>query len=901
MSDEKKNERFDDKIINKFLLETKELTEKIEFGFDKLNENPEDQELLSSILKQINILNEQAVFFNFKNLEGIAYFIEDIISKLRDGLYLVDPEIINVLFESIDHIKIILGNLLTTKTEGNEDHLEIILKLKILGEKYARKAVQCKTEEKKEVSEEPPPSVEIKNETIIQKEENLMVNQIEEPEIIVPKIEKVKKESVQEKVPDNSTNGEIPSNVQTVTESNIRVDTSLLDNLMNLAGELVLSRNRIVQLASKSDDIELINASQSMNLITTEIQEKIMKTRMQQIGNVFNKFPRVVRDLSKSGGKEVELVLQGAETELDKTILEAIKDPLTHIIRNSIDHGFELPSVRTSKGKPAHGTLTMHAYHQGGQVIIEISDNGAGIDIERVKRKAIENGLIAADRASGMSDRDAMSLLFKPGFSTAEKVTNISGRGVGMDVVKTNIEKLGGTVDIQSEAGEGTVIRIKIPLTLAIIPALIVHSSGERFAIPQINLVELVRLEENDIEKTIEKVGDAEFYRLRGEILPLIRLSEVLNLKPLNGTKTAGTNIVVLVGIGKQFGLIVDGIIDTEEIVVKPMSKHLKNIHLFAGATIMGDGKVALILDVVNLAASEKLQVDREELTQKGEENIDDSARELQSLLLFNVSDYEQFAVPLTLVSRLEKIKVSDIEVTGGKEVIRYRGASMPVIRLENYLSVAPPQMSEEAYIISFELENQNVGFYVSKILDAIETNVVLDKETFKKPGLLGSSIIQNKITLLLDVYTIIEMYDPSWFTRKRKSLSKQKKGHHFKVMIVEDSQFWRTMEQSYLESADYSVLIAENGEEGLSKLLSNHIDLCIVDLDMPVMDGFEMTKQIRAHEKLKNIPLIAITGLTDEADRQKAFDAGVDAYILKLNREEMLNSIEDILEKIKN
>lgn len=699
----------------------------------------------------------------------------------------------------------------------------------------------------------------------------------------------------------NGNVDELSSNEKRGSETNIKVDTNLMDNLMNLAGELVLSRNRIVQLAAQIENPELNNAGQSMSLITTEMQEKIMKTRMQPIGNVFNNFPKIIRELTVKKGKEVQLVLEGSETELDKTILEAIQDPLTYIVRNSIEHGFELPSVRTSKGKPAHGTLTMQAYHQGGQVIIEISDDGAGIDIEKVKKKAIEKGFLTIERAANISNRDLLSLLFKPGFSGEEMVSDISVQSEGLDIVKISIDKLGGTVDIQLEINQGTIIKIKIPLTLAIIPALIVHSSGERFAIPQINLVELVRLEEDDTEKTIEKVGDAEFYRLRGEILPLIRLSEILNLKPLNGTKTAGTNIVVLVGIGKQFGLIVDGIIDTEEIVVKPMSKHLKNIHLFAGATIMGDGKVALILDVVNLAANEKLQVDREELTQKGEENIDDSARELQSLLLFNVSDYEQFAVPLALVSRLEKIKVSDIEVTGGKEVIRYRGSSMPVIRLENYLSVAPPQMSEEAYIISFELENQNVGFYVSKILDAIETNVVLDKETFKKPGLLGSSIIQNKITLLLDVYTIIEMYDPTWFTRKRKSLSKQKKRHHFKVMIVEDSQFWRTMEQSYLESAGYSVLIAENGEEGLSKLLSSHVDLCIVDLDMPVMDGFEMTKQIRAHEKLKHLPLIAITGLPDEKDRQKAFDAGVDAYILKLNREEMLNSIEDILEKIKN
>jgi two-component system, chemotaxis family, sensor kinase CheA len=593
-------------------------------------------------------------------------------------------------------------------------------------------------------------------------------------------------------------------------------------------------------------------------------------------------------------------VLEGSETELDKTILEAIKDPLTHIVRNSIDHGLELPNVRANKSKKPTGTIVMRAYHQGGQVIIEISDDGSGVNPDKVKRKAVEKGLISVEKAAAMSDREAISLIFRAGFSTAEKVTNISGRGVGMDVVKTNIEKLGGIVDVQSEIDNGTVIRIKIPLTLAIIPALVVHSCSERFAIPQVNLVELVRLED---DSSIEKVGEAEFYRLRGEILPLIRLAEVLNLKHKNGHAKYGVNIVVLIGIGRQFGLIVDGIIDTEEIVVKPMSKHLKNIHFFAGATIMGDGKVALILDVVNLATSEKLKVEEsDEFAAKEEFKIEDSTRgELQSLLLFNICETEQFAVPLALVSRLEKIKIPDIEIAGGKEVIRYRGASMPIVRLENYLGVSQPPMNEDAYIIVFELNNQNIGFYVSKIIDAIETKVVMDKETFERRGLLGSSIIQNHITLLLDVYAIIEMFDPTWFTRKRKSNVKERKAQSKRVLLVDDSQFWRTMEQSYLESQGYTVIVGDNGEDGLEKLLSTHADLAIVDLDMPIMDGFELTRRIRSHDKFKSLPIIAVTALTDEEDRQKALDAGVDSYILKLDKEVLLETIDSILDRTVN
>jgi two-component system chemotaxis sensor kinase CheA len=911
MSDVKKNDTgLDDEILKEFLIESRENIDKLDLEFVQLEEKPRDKELLSSIFRSIHTLKGTSGFFDFKNLEGIAHFAEDILSKMRDGLFIANSEIISTILEAIDHIKIILKNLETIKTEGEEDHLELILKIKNLGEMYTRKATQGKTEEKKETQADilPKPTETSEDEEKEMKKTSKKKSKITsaEEEMEKPIVHKTTEEvknltKEMETTPAITTQTtEMPSSIQAVSETAIRVDTSLLDNLMNLAGELVLSRNRIVQLASKMDDPELNSASQSMSLITTEIQEKIMKTRMQPIGNVFNKFPRVVRDLSKAGRKEVDLALEGTETELDKTILEAIKDPLTHIVRNSIDHGIESPDIRTSKGKSVNGTLIMRAYHQGGQVIIEISDDGAGIDPEKVRKKAIEKGMISSEKAASMTDRDAIALVFKPGFSTAEKVTNISGRGVGMDVVKTNIEKLGGTVDIQSEINEGTVIRIKIPLTLAIIPALVVHSCGERFAIPQVNLVELVRLGEDVADKVIEKVGEAEFYRLRGEILPLIRLSEVLNIKPKNGTRSLDINIVVLMGIGRQFGLIVDGIIDTEEIVVKPMSKHLKNIHFFAGATIMGDGKVALILDVVNLATSEKLKVDEDELSRKEELILEETTGELQSLLLFNISESEQFAVPLSLVSRLEKIKNTDIEITGGKEVIRYRNTSMPIVRLENYIGIAPPPEIEEAYIIVFELNNQNIGFFVSKILDAIEVKMALDKETFQRPGLLGSSIIHNKITLLLDVYAIIEMFDPSWFVRKRKSTVREKKSRKIKILLVEDSQFWRAMEQSYLESAGYTVFLGENGEDGLEKLQSTHIDLIIVDLDMPVMDGFEMTRQVRSMEKYKHLPVIAVTALTDDEDRQKAMAVGVDQYILKLDKGVMLESIEDMLEKVK-
>jgi two-component system chemotaxis sensor kinase CheA len=917
MADNSMNENLEDEILQEFLIESRENIDKLDTLFVNLESNPTDKEILSNIFRVVHTLKGTSGFFGLKNLEGISHFAEDILSKVRDGLFGASSDIVSAILEAVDHIKGILDHLEASKTEGEEDHLDIILKLKNISEAYTKKAQsggqsdtkQAEPKKPKEEAEEAPVAQKESAEVEPPKQEESIapvVKATPPPVVEVAPSPALQKQQTDISAPpkgaDKATETVAPAH--SLAENNIRVDTAVLDNLMNLAGELVLSRNRIMQIASKLDNSDLHNASQTMSIITTEMQEKIMKTRMQPIGNVFNKFPRVVRDLAKSSDKEIDLVLEGSETELDKTILEAIKDPLTHIVRNSADHGIETPEVRLKKGKTSNGTLTMRAYHQGGQVNIEIIDDGAGMDPRKIKAVAIDKGVISKERADSISDKDAIMLIFKPGFSTAEKITNISGRGVGMDVVRTNIEKLGGTVDVSSEINKGSVIKIKIPLTLAIIPALVVQCCNEKFAIPQVNLVELVRVRIDEMGNLIEKVGDAEFYRLRGEILPLIRLQDSLYLERVDGGEIYGISIVVLSGAGRQFGLIVDGIVDTEEIVVKPLNKHMKDIHFYAGATILGDGKVALILDVVNLADSVKLKgEDVDEFAHaEGVEFEDIQVGELHSLLLFNISEHEQFAVPLSLVSRLEKITTAQhIEIAGGKEVIRYRGASMPIIRLDNFLSISSAPYQEEAFIIVFELSDQNIGFYVSKIIDTVEIKINIDKETFDKNGLLGSSIIQSKVTLLLDVYAIIEMFDPTWFTRKRKSNLKGKKASTYRILVVEDSQFWRSMEQSYLEAEGYNVVAAENGEEGFEKLMSGHFDIVISDIDMPVMNGFQLVEKIRASEKLKHIPVVAVTALSDDEDKQKAYEVGVDNYVIKLDKGLMIEAIVNLLEKKNN
>ena len=542
----------------------------------------------------------------------------------------------------------------------------------------------------------------------------------------------------------------------------VRVDIGLLDKLMNLVGELVLSRNQLMQIAqSKHLTREAVNeVSQCLNLVTTELQEGVMKTRMQPIGNVWGKFPRIVRDIAHELGKSVRLETIGAETELDRTIIESIRDPLTHIIRNSIDHGIESPERRLAAGKPAEGHILMRAYHEGGQVNIEIIDDGAGINLARVRQKAGEKGLLSADDASRLSEREILNLIFLPGFSTAEKITNVSGRGVGMDVVKTNIEKIGGSVDLQSTAGQGTTLKIKIPLTLAIVPALIIRAGGERFAIPQVSLLELVRIEGKAAISAIENVYGAPVFRLRGHLLPLVFLHRELQLPAPPDTAEPVYNIVVLQADQRQFGLVVDQVCDSEEIVVKPLGKHLKGLPMFAGATIMGDGRVALILDALGLAQRARIVTEGQE--RKGIVNHNSAAAnevgERTQLLLFSIKGREHLALPLDQAARLEEFSINKIELSGAREAVQYRGRIMPLVRLSRHLPGATQGGSGEntqLQVIVYQRAGHAVGIVVDQIRDIIDDRLEIQPGS-ASPGILGSAVVQGRITDLVDVSGVL-------------------------------------------------------------------------------------------------------------------------------------------------
>jgi two-component system chemotaxis sensor kinase CheA len=775
-----------DEFIPDFLIEGSELLDQLDRDFVEFEKNPTSKELVARIFRAIHTLKGTSGAIGLKKLEAVNHVGESILSRMRDGELSMNAEITSALLRMIDADRQIFAALESTGHEGDVDFSELIQSLsEILA---AHDSNQDATSNA--TSNRPPlngPSfhnngsseaasdnagkpqlpnaapTNLLGEILIEQGavdfatvvEALEVQQDGGPrrvgEILVQS-GTVPQKAVQEALQTQSESREDAIN------SNIRVDVNLLDKVMNLVGELVLARNQILQFTTNQKDPAFLNTAQRLNLITTELQEGVMKTRMQPIGNIWNKFPRIVRDLSNSAGKSVRLEMEGSQTELDKTIIEAIKDPLTHVVRNSLDHGIETPAKRQAAGKPAEGLLFLRAFHEGGQVNIEISDDGSGLDLETIKAKAIERGIITPQHAATMSDREIANMIFLAGFSTAEKVTNISGRGVGMDVVKTNIEKIGGTVDLTTMRGRGTTLKIKIPLTLAIIPALIVTTGAERFAIPQVSLVELVRLEGKAAETGIEMIQEASVYRLRGNLLPIIYLNRELKLNTNSGNAAGDSiNIVVLQADDRQFGLVVDEINDTEEIVVKPLGKQLKGISCFAGATIMGDGKVALILDILGLAQLASLageSCDHSAVTAKG--GSAESAEQRESWLLFRVGDHGKLAVPLSMVSRLEEFDPATIEMSGNHQVVQYRGEIMPLISVADVLQLTAKTAREGPMQVVVHSEyGRSVGLVVDEILDIVDQHVSLNKNS-TNANLLGSAVIQQHVTDLLNVPELV-------------------------------------------------------------------------------------------------------------------------------------------------
>ena len=680
-----------------------------------------------------------------------------------------------------------------------------------------------------------------------------------------------------------------PSKNNAVLDTTIRVDVGLLDKLMNLVGELVLARNQVLQFTARLEAGTFNATSQRLNLITSELQESVMKTRMQPIGIVWGKFPRVVRDLAAECGKYIHLTMDGAETELDRTIIEAIKDPLTHIVRNSCDHGIERPEERIKKGKTATGRLTLRAFHEGGHVNIEISDDGGGINPEKVKGKAVQKGLLSAEQAQRLTEREAINLIFLPGFSTAEKVSNISGRGVGMDVVKTNIERIGGVVDLASTEGHGTTIKIKIPLTLAIIPGLVITGAGQRFVIPQVSLFELIRLEGEAGMRQIERIHGTPVYRRRGKLLPLTFLNEILRV-PGNKTESDVVNIVDLQAEDSEFGLVVDGINDTQEIVVKPLGKRLKGLSMYSGATIMGDGKVALILDVLGIAQrSGVLRESREVRATNKDKKQDQTTKDRQTLLLFSAGRFERLAVPLSLVARLEEIPTAQVEHAAGRMVVQYRGQILPLVSLAAQLDPGADTTlpkGQNVQVVVFSNGDRLIGLVVDLILDIVEEHVTLRKssETF---GLMGSAVVGQKVTDFVDLHEIIANSGEKWAAGQKNAAGGST------VMIVEKSPFARAHLRSSLEMAGYRVVEASGFQDAVDKLSREKVRIVAASPDLS-----ELAQHVKGNPKLAHIRMLGL--LAEGSTQGKHLDTELfEDFQMKFDRKAMLNSLERLAEAV--
>jgi two-component system, chemotaxis family, sensor kinase CheA len=739
-----------DEVIGEFLVESFENLDQMDHDLLSLERDPDDLETIASIFRAIHTIKGTCGFLGFERLERVTHVGENLLGKLREGELQVDADIATALLATTDAVRGMLGAIETTGSDGEADHSDLIATLTQLAEAAAEaEADDARLGELLVAHGDTTP------EAVDAAAAQQLLDGDTRPigEILVARGD-VGEDDVSDALARQQAS-------RGIADTSIRVDVGLLDHLMNLVGELVLARNQILQLDTSDQEATFSAVSQRLNHITSELQEGVMKTRMQPIGNVWGKFPRVVRDLSVQCGKQVRVEMEGQDTELDKTIIEAIKDPLTHLVRNAVDHGIEDAEARGAAGKPSEGCLSLRAFHEGGQVNIEITDDGAGIDVDRVRRKAVERGLVRPEVAERMGERESLQLVFAPGFSTASQVTNVSGRGVGMDVVKTNIERIGGTVDLSTELGRGTTFRIRIPLTLAIIPALVVSAGGERFAVPQISLVELVRLEGAAATAGIEHVHGAPVHRLRGELLPLVRLSDQLGLG--DGGEEGVCNIVVLQSDGQQFGLLVDEVHDTQEIVVKPLGRQLKDLAVYAGATIMGDGHVALILDVAGLGQQAHVVGAHRAVDVEPEaEEVDDTGA-TQSMLVVDLGGGHRAAVPLEAVDRLEEIELAGIEPSAEGSVVQYRGEIMPLLALSDVLGLGHLDRSGETVdVVVHAAPTGRVGLLVGGIVDIVDERVEL-RSTAPRPGIAGSAVLQGRVTDVVDVASILPTATEVW------------------------------------------------------------------------------------------------------------------------------------------
>jgi two-component system chemotaxis sensor kinase CheA len=980
-----------DDLLSEFLTETNENLAVLDVELVKLEQNPNDIDLLSNIFRLVHTVKGTCGFLGLPRLESVAHAGENVLGKVRDGELEVTPQAVTLILACLDRIRSIMGDLEASGTEPAGDDSELIKSLNAFadgGKAAAPAAAPAPTP----AAAPAAPAPEVKSGASIYEQiggmgtvdavvevmfnrvmgdlrlksvfegdsidhvqgymrEHLAkmcggpdtsaphpiagramsdeqfdalcghlqaaLNTLEVPQQIAAMImgmvyagreeatgsapaiveaapPPVEAKPVKAAAPKKEA-GDGEAKESAIANQSIRVNVELLENLMTMVSELVLTRNQVLQILRKHKDSEFAAPLQRLNHVTSELQEGVMKTRMQPIGNAWAKLPRIIRDLSHELKKKIDLVMIGQETELDRQVLEMIKDPLTHMVRNSADHAIETPEERRRAGKPETGKITLNAYHEGGHIIIEVVDDGKGLALDKIKAKILQNNLATEAELENMSDQQIQQYIFKAGFSTAAKVTSVSGRGVGMDVVRTNIEKIGGTIELRSVEGKGTTFSIKIPLTLAIVSALVVECANERFAIPQISVVELVRASPTG-ELKVERINDTPVLRLRNKLLPLVSLREKLKLEAESDRSSDDTFIVVTQVGTYQFGIMVDRVFDTEEIVVKPVAPILRHIEVFSGNTILGDGSVIMILDPNGIAATSG-QISMGDAEQAEKQALRSRAHgdEAVPLLLFRAGQGAPKAVPLALVARLEEIERNTIEHSNDRLVVQYRGQLMPLVPLEGYPDVTGKEGRQP--VLVFSDRDHSMGLMVDEIVDIVEAklNVDLAAET---PGRIGSAIIAGQATDIIDTGFFLSQAFADWFGSRHDDTVGRKSR---RVLMVDDSAFFRNLLAPQLSAAGFSVTTVDSGDKALEMAeAGEQFDLIISDIEMPGMDGFAFCEAIKKSGHWQNTPIIALSSHASPQELAKGRSVGFDDYVAKYDREGLVHILNEALSEVR-
>jgi len=738
-----------DQILDEFLLEAQEIFDQLDLDFVALEQNPDDKKLVGNIFRAMHTLKGSSGFFAFHRLEKVAHSGESLLSKIRDGALALNEEITDALLATSDRLREIVANIKKQRSESVGDDSELIEWLKFLtdgGKAFPRTGKEGAASFVASPSPEPAAVIEATpQETKVVQISNKEVSPLPSTDVPEPVDSKESPE------PERSTEIAAP----------IKVSVELLDKLMNLVSEMVLARNRLLSFARTSGDLAFNNTVRRIDSVTLELQERMMKTRMQPINQVWTKFPRLVRDIAQETGKRVELIQIGAETELDRTLLEGIRDPLVHIIRNSVDHGIESPSERAAKGKPEQGTVKLRSFHENGHVVIEIADDGAGINVPLVAKKAVEKGLVTPERVSKLTEREIIDFIYLPGFSTKDQITNLSGRGVGMDVVRTNIQGIGGNVDIAT-SGQGTRLRLSIPLTLAIMPAVFVRCKEYSYAIPQVNVFEMLRYEPKEGVPGVEDFYGVPVFRLRDKLIPLVFLNHQLKLDDQPTPVDQPLNIVIVQAAGIRFGIVVDEVLYMQEVVVKSVGPLLKGTPVYSGSTILGDGRVALIFDIAAIAVRSGIiakladnQFEQDISTAIGA-NTDE-----QQMLSFDLLGLERMVMPLDAVDRLEMIAASKIDRRGNEAVVLYGKKIMKLVPLTNYVEGATHKSlygDETVPVIVHYHKGQPIGFIVKKVHNIVNVPTQSVMITQPQRGIMGSVIVNDAVMSILNVQEILSL-----------------------------------------------------------------------------------------------------------------------------------------------